>query len=74
MVNKQEDWLLKCPVCSKKLWFSNITQHRKLKHSEFSISAFEAQLIEEISAGKLVPKYFENNKASNSFTSSTQAI
>lgn len=74
MVSKHEDWLLKCPVCSKKLWFSNIAQHRRFKHSELSTSDFEAQLIRKISSGELLPKYFADTNAANSFTSSTQAI
>jgi hypothetical protein len=74
MVKKDEDWLLKCPLCSKKLWFSNIDQHRRLKHLEISIEDFEALIISKITSGKLIPKLFENSKPSNSINSSTQAV
>ena len=74
MVKKSEDWLLKCPVCAKKMWFTNIAQHRRLKHSEISMNEFEAMIIAKITKGKLVPKHFEDKNPGNSINSSTQAI
>jgi len=58
MVKKSEDWLLKCPTCDKKLWFSNIGQHRRLKHLEIPMPEFEAKIISKITNGKLVPSVY----------------
>ena len=73
-MKKSEDWLLKCPTCDKKLWFSNIGQHRRLKHLEIPMPEFEAKIISKITNGKLVPRHFEDSNASTALNSSTQAV
>jgi len=53
------DFLLKCPVCNKKMWFKGASAHRKTKHHSLSSKEFEALIIEGVKDGTIRPKIFE---------------
>ena len=57
-MNRASDTLLRCPLCAKKLWLSNVVSHRKQKHSELKHVEFEARLVEAIKSGAIVPKVY----------------
>lgn len=51
--------LLRCPICNKKLWLTNVISHRKLKHPDLTHNEFEAILIAAIKSGDIQPKVCE---------------
>ncbi len=59
MAKVKENTLLKCPICKKKLWLTNVIGHRELKHAELTHKEFEALLVEGIKSGKIKAKVFE---------------
>ena len=52
------DALLRCPLCWRKLWLSNVVNHRKQKRSSLKHAEFEARLVEAIKSGAIVPKVY----------------
>lgn len=62
--NKRDDieYLLKCPICNKKMWFHNAAQHRYTTHSEITEKEFEVIIIKSLKDGKIKPKTFDNEK------------
>lgn len=51
--------LLRCPLCNKKLWLTNVIGHRKLKHPMLAHKEFEVILIDAIKSGKIQVKVYE---------------
>ena len=75
MVKAKNDYLLKCPLCRKKLWYSSITSHRKTKHKTLSAKEFEKILIESIRSGNMEPAHYSNaNIPGNRIKSGTQKV
>ena len=75
MVSRKEDYLLKCPLCRKKLWYSSVGAHRKAKHKNMSFKQFEKLLIIAIEQGRIIPKFYSNPDApGNKITSGTQRL
>ena len=72
MKKKLANYLLKCPICSKKMWFVGANDHRKSVHAEVSGNDFEKLIIEAIKSGKIKPRLFET--ANRDFISATQRI
>jgi len=62
-MQKKDDFMLKCPLCRKKLWLSNVKPHSARFHSEVSYSDFEKIIIEALKSGKIKAKnYADPNK------------
>jgi len=75
MVNVKDDYLLKCPLCNKKLWYSSANSHRKAKHRNTSAKQFEKLLIESIQSGRIIPKHYsDSNIPGNKINSGTQKL
>lgn len=71
----RDDYLLNCPFCFKKMWFSNIKKHRRKEHKTKSLKDFEYHLITLILCGKIKPKFFANpDGPGNRVISGTQAL
>lgn len=66
------DYLLRCPVCNKKMWFVGADAHRKSVHPQISMEKFEKLLITKIKSGEIKPKRFE--KPNQNFVSATNRI
>ena len=58
-LTKENDYLLKCPICCKKMWFSGASSHREVKHDQTSETEFEHLIIEGIKSGTIKPKHFD---------------
>lgn len=58
-MSDSEKFLLKCPVCSKKMWLTNATGHRKSKHPNLTERQFELLIIEAIKSGQIKARTFE---------------
>ena len=46
MPNVKNDYLFKFPLCNKKLWYSSVNLHRKVKNQDRIAKQFEILLIE----------------------------
>lgn len=55
----RDNYVMVCPLCRKRLWYSNIKNHRRLKHSSVSLREFELLLIDAIKSGRVEPKHVE---------------
>ena len=54
-----KNFLLKCPICNKKMWLEGASAHRKSKHLSLSNKEFEKLIIDGINTGTIKPKTFE---------------
>ena len=70
MVEKK--FLLKCPICRKKIWFEGALVHKNAKHPSVTDQDFEATLMAAIQAGDIEVKRFEAE--SSDTYSSTQRV
>ena len=66
------NFLLKCPVCNKKMWFKGASAHRKMKHPSLSNKEFETLIIKGINVGNIKPKIFE--KPDNNLVTATTKL
>lgn len=58
-MKKANNYLLKCPICNKKIWYQGTLEHKKYKHSALSDKDFERMIIDSIKSGTIIPKVFE---------------
>ena len=65
-------FLLKCPICYKKMWLSGALSHKNAKHPHVSDSDFEKKIIAGIKSGHIKVKRFDEEESDA--TSSTQRI
>lgn len=61
-----------CPLCRKKLTFTNFEQHRRTSHKNHTLHEFEQLVIKEIKKGQLTVKTFESGPSG--FTSATEKL
>lgn len=63
-MSNSNNYLLKCPICNKKMWLSGATAHRESKHSDLTNQEFEALIIDGVKSGAIQPRKFgEPNKS-----------
>ena len=72
MGNKQGTYLLKCPICGKKMWLRGARKHRKAKHRDVSWAEFQNKLMLAIRNGEIKVRKFE--PANPSLVSGTQRL
>ena len=72
MGNNQGTYLLKCPICGKKMWLKGARQHRKAKHRSVSWTDFQNKLMLAIQTGEIKVRKFE--PANPNLVSATQRI
>lgn len=58
-MNKKDNYLLKCPLCLKKMWLKGSEDHRAAKHPDISKKSFERLIIEALKNGNISAKKFE---------------
>ena len=68
----REDYLLKCPICGKKMWLSGANQHRAAKHGDVREGDFKKRLVEGIESGRIEVRRF--GEPDGSLVSGTQRL
>ena len=58
MAKEVADYLLKCPICNRKMWLRGAQQHRKAKHRECTPAEFIQRLSDGVAAGKIQVRRF----------------
>ena len=52
-------YLMKCPICDKKMWLRSAGQHRAAKHPDVRPADFKEQLAMGVKTGKIEVRRFE---------------
>ena len=72
MGKNQSVYLLKCPICGKKMWLKGARRHRKAKHRNVSWKELKNKLMLAIQTGEIKVRKFE--PANPNVVSGTQRI
>lgn len=72
MPKAREDYLMKCPICGKKMWLSGAYKHRAAKHRDVRAGDFVKRLREGIESGRIEVRRF--GEPDGSLVSGTQRL
>jgi len=58
VAGKNDNFLLTCPICRKKMWLRGANRHRAAKHADVTRDDFENLIIDAVVTGKIKARQF----------------